>query len=48
MRFMLPSGFGTVSSTILALPSPGQARAPVWRFAGVAGLVSPWETLAPM
>ena len=43
MRFMLPIGFGTVSSTVLALAAPGAVPRAVWRFAAGAGLPSPWQ-----
>ncbi len=34
MCIVTPSGFGTVSSSIIALPAPERpARKPVWRFA---------------
>lgn len=32
MNFRLPSGFGTVSSSLVALPAPGSNARPVWRF----------------
>lgn len=35
MRFIKPSGFGTTSSAIIALPRPGIDRVPVFRFAAV-------------
>lgn len=32
MNFRLASGFGTVSSSLVALPAPGGDQRPVWRF----------------
>jgi hypothetical protein len=50
MSFRLPSGFGTVCSTIVALPAAGPAAGanrPVMRFAdGHPGPVA-WRTLLP-
>jgi len=42
MRFMLPIGFGTVSSSLIALAAPGAPQRAAWRFATVAGQASPW------
>jgi uncharacterized protein with NRDE domain len=35
MRMALPGGFGTGSSSLIALPAPGRDRRPAWRFAAV-------------
>lgn len=42
MHFRLPVGFGTVSSSLLALAEPGAEPRARWRFAGHAGQISPW------
>ena len=50
MAFRLPSGFGTVCSTIVALPAPGLDAAParpVLRFADVPAGADGWRTLLP-
>jgi uncharacterized protein with NRDE domain len=43
MRFLLPNGFGTVSSSILAVPALGSGRRPWWRFAASAGQPLDWR-----
>ena len=43
MRFSLPVGFGTVSSSILALGEPGAQPGAVWRYCTVGDAPSAWE-----
>jgi hypothetical protein len=43
MCFAVPTGFATVSSSLLALPAPGRGFKPEWRFASAAGQLSGWE-----
>jgi hypothetical protein len=43
MRFLLPVGFGTVSSSIIAIPPAGLAKHPVWRFARAGAADLTWE-----
>jgi uncharacterized protein with NRDE domain len=43
MRFSRPDGFGTVSSTLLALPAMGEKIQPAGRFASLAGQPSGWQ-----
>ncbi len=43
MRFLLPVGFGTVSSSILALGEPGGQPGAVWRYCTVGDASTPWE-----
>jgi len=45
MRFLLPNGFGTVSSSVLALPSVRLGRVPEWRFARAADLPAGWDAI---
>ena len=45
MRFSLPIGFGTVSSSLIALAEPGAPERAAWRFTGVAGQVTPWAAV---
>jgi len=48
MRFLTASGYGTVSSALIALPAVGDpARKPVFRFAGWVPQATPWCDLAP-
>ena len=42
MRFALTNGFGTVSSSVIALAAPGMPARAAWRFEAVAGQPSPW------
>ncbi|MEA2753839.1 MAG: hypothetical protein QOJ54_128 [Aliidongia sp.] len=46
MRFMLPGGFGTLSSALIALAAPGLRPGVVWRSAGIAGQPSPWAPIS--
>jgi uncharacterized protein with NRDE domain len=43
MRFSLDRGFGTVSSSLIALPAPGLNKPTPWRFLRVAEPPSTWE-----
>jgi len=44
MRFLTPSGFGTVSSALIALPKPGGNPAPArFRFARWSPKEEPWQ-----
>lgn len=43
MCFQLPSGFGTVCSSLLALPAAGLGVGPVWRFAAGPPDRTSWE-----
>ncbi|MEI9987370.1 MAG: NRDE family protein [Aliidongia sp.] len=45
MRFMLPVGFGTVSSSLIALAEPGAPLGAAWRYSTVAGQPSDWITV---
>ncbi|CCG40200.1 NRDE family protein [Magnetospirillum molischianum] len=45
MCFTRPSGFGTVSSSLIALPAPGSEAPPVWRFAPGRPDRTPFESL---
>jgi hypothetical protein len=46
LAFTLPSGFGTVSHSILALTAPGLEKRPVWRFAAAEDAGAPaWQTV---
>jgi uncharacterized protein with NRDE domain len=47
MRFSQPSGFGTVSSALIALGTPGAKPRMVWRSATGAGQPSPWTLVDP-
>ena len=48
--FLTPSGFGTSSSALIALPSRrrGGGRKPVWLFAAGPPDQAPWRTLEPV
>jgi len=46
MCFARPSGFGTVSSSLIALPAPGIEADPVWRFAPGRPDRTPFEPVA--
>ena len=47
MCFLRPNGFGTVSSSLIALPAPEQAPAkPVWRFAAGRPDRAPFEAIS--
>jgi len=47
MNFALENGFGTLASSLIALPAiGGQTRKPVFRFAARRPLASPWENIA--
>ncbi|MBP2292439.1 NRDE family protein [Azospirillum rugosum] len=44
MNFLLPTGFGTVSSSLLALPSAERPELdPIWHFAAGRPHEAPWE-----
>jgi uncharacterized protein with NRDE domain len=45
MRFVLPIGFGTVSTSLIALAAPGAQRHAIWRFSAVAPEPSAWATV---
>jgi len=45
MCFMTVSGFGTLSSSLVALPAPELGRPPAWRFASGAGQLSGWDVV---
>ncbi|MGA3306339.1 MAG: NRDE family protein [Stellaceae bacterium] len=45
MRFMLESGFATVSSALIALPAPGKGLKPVFRFAAWQPQPAPWRDI---
>jgi uncharacterized protein with NRDE domain len=42
MRFMLPVGFGTVSSSLIALGEPGAQPGAAWRYCTVTPEPTPW------
>lgn len=44
MRFLTPEGFGTVSSTLVALPAPGRRKAK-FRFAAWQPTPTPWRDI---
>ena len=47
MNFLLPTGFGTVSSALIALPSVERPDLdPVWHFAAGRPHETPWEPVA--
>lgn len=46
MCFSRPDGFGTVSSSRIALPAPGRDLAPVWHFAAGRPDRTPFEPVA--
>jgi hypothetical protein len=45
MRFALPTGFGTLSSSIIAVPPAGSGRRPAWRFARADAPVPDWTPI---
>jgi uncharacterized protein with NRDE domain len=47
LAFTLPSGFGTVSHSLLALPAPGIDVPPAWRFAAAAAAGPEWLAIEP-
>ena len=47
MCFTRPGGFGTVSSSLIALPAIGSEKPPVWRFAAGRPDRAPWLPLSP-
>lgn len=46
MCFTRPNGFGTVSSSLIALPAMGAEAEPVWRFAAGRPDAAPFEVVA--
>lgn len=45
MCFARPGGFGTVSSSLIALPAIGDDRPPIWRFAAGRPDLAPWRPI---
>lgn len=46
MNIATDTGFGTVSASLIALPAPDTAAAPVWRFCPAAPGAAPWTFVA--
>ncbi len=46
MCVVTDGGFGTLSSSLIALPAPGPARSPVWRFAAGRPGEAPYRAVA--
>jgi Transport and Golgi organisation 2 len=45
MTIATPSGFGTVCSSLLALPRPGDGRRPIWLFAAGQPSETVWQAI---
>jgi hypothetical protein len=46
MAFATANGYGTLSSSLIALPAPGVATRPVWRFCAEQPGTAPYQDVA--